>query len=125
MSVSTKRVTVDDPTPTREPLSKKVRLDYDNLKPSQTLYINNLNDQIKISVMKQNLHLLLATFGDVLEVRVNKKLRGQAHILFASIEEAVAARNTINGMDFFDKPMKVNYSLKQSNLVRIVEDSLR
>lgn len=125
MSVSTKRVTVDDPTPTKEPPAKKARIDYDNLKPSQTLYINNLNDQIKLPVMKQNLYLLLSTFGDVLEVHVNKKLRGQAHILFAKIDDAVLARNTVNGMDFFDKPMKVNYSLKKSNLVRIVEDSLR
>jgi len=97
------------------PPTKRAKLDPNHLKPSRTLYINNLNDQLSKSVLRHNLYIICSTYGDVVEI--NLKLRGQAHVVFSSVINASVALKCLNGEDFFGKPMGVKYSWNVSKVV--------
>lgn len=75
--------------------------------PLQTLYINNLNDKLPKEQLKQFLYLLFSQFGTILEVVALKteRMRGQAWVSFLSVQNAVDAKNKLEGYDFFGKPM--------------------
>ena len=47
--------------------------------PSQTLYINNINEKIKKDVLKKTLYALFSQYGKVIEIVACKgiRLRGQ------------------------------------------------
>jgi RNA recognition motif-containing protein len=47
--------------------------------PSQTLYLNNINEKIKKNVLKKTLYALFSQFGKVIEIVACRgvKLRGQ------------------------------------------------
>lgn len=47
--------------------------------PTQTLYINNLNEKIKKEILKKTLHSLFSQYGRIVEIVACKgiKLRGQ------------------------------------------------
>lgn len=93
-----------------------------NIAPNQTIYINNLNEKVKldgISILmqffniiwiielKQSLYYLCSQYGEVLDVvaKKNIKMRGQAFIVFKDVNSATAALKALNGFNFFDKPM--------------------
>ncbi|EGW32287.1 uncharacterized protein SPAPADRAFT_153008 [Spathaspora passalidarum NRRL Y-27907] len=94
--------------------SKKTKLDPSNLKPSQCLYIKNLNDKINRQLLKHNLYLLFSTFGDVIEIRIRK---GFAHVLFGDIPSATVALRSLQSEEFFDKPLVINYSVNESKVI--------
>ena len=50
--------------------------------PSQTLYVNNLNEKLKKDVLKKTLHSVFSQFGKVIEIVACRglKLRGQVRI---------------------------------------------
>lgn len=80
--------------------------------PKHTIYINNLNDSIKMEQMKQNLHAAFSQFGPIVDIVMRKsyRLRGQAFIIFRDIESAAKALRTMQGFPFYDKPMVSNDS---------------
>lgn len=96
------------------PLAKRKKT---ALSPSQTLYVNNLNDQILRQVLKHNLYLLFSTYGDVLEIVIRPKMRGQAHVILESVSSALAARASLDKRRFFSKEMGVSYAKSKSHLI--------
>lgn len=78
-----------------------------DIPPKHTIYINNLNDSIKIEPMKQALHAAFSQFGPIIDIVMRKsyRLRGQAFIIFRDIESAAKALRTMQGFPFYDKPM--------------------
>ena len=105
--------------------------------PKETLYVNNLNEKIKIEGntlhprirghrlwsdlfalwlwrkdLKKELYDLFSQHGTVLEVVAIKtySLRGQAWIVFNSIEEAGVAMEKLNETDFHEKPLVSHFS---------------
>ncbi|RLV94555.1 putative U2 small nuclear ribonucleoprotein B'' [Spathaspora sp. JA1] len=97
-----------------QPPTKKTKLDKSNLKPSQSLYIQNLNDKIKRTTLRHNLYLLFSTYGDVIEIRL---ARGYAHLLYGDVPSATLAFRSLQSEMFFDKPLNINYSINESKLV--------
>ncbi|CAH6722007.1 U2 small nuclear ribonucleoprotein B'' [[Candida] jaroonii] len=96
--------------------SKKLKLE-----TNHTIYINNLNDKINTNTLKHNLYLLCLAYGDVIDIIIkpkSKKMRGQAHVIFSSSDEAAMALKKLKDMVFFSKPMKVDYSRKVSHIIR-------
>ncbi len=59
---------------------------------SETLYIQNLNEKVKVDVLKSSLRALFKSYGEVLDVVAhhNLRMRGQAFVSFASPEIAAA-----------------------------------
>ncbi|KAK7205656.1 hypothetical protein BZA70DRAFT_137032 [Myxozyma melibiosi] len=87
--------------------------------PSQTLYINNLNDKIQKDELKLCLYTLFATYGTILDVVAVKtpKMRGQAHVVFASVPSATAALRSLQGFSFLGKEMHIAFAKSKSNVV--------
>lgn len=74
---------------------------------SETLYIQNLNEKIKIPVLKASLKGLFKSYGEVLDVVVhgNLRMRGQAFVSFESPEIAAKALKEVKGFPLYSKPM--------------------
>lgn len=87
--------------------------------PSQTVYVQNLNEKIKLEEMKKSLYLVFSQFGEILEVHANKRLatRGQAWVVFSGLQGATQAVRKMQGFDFYGKPMRVAYAKAKSDVV--------
>ncbi|ESN91088.1 hypothetical protein HELRODRAFT_186191 [Helobdella robusta] len=90
-----------------------------DLRPSCTIYINNLNDKIHKEELKRSLYELFSQFGHILDIVAMKtmKMRGQAFIIFKEISSANVAMRALNGYPFYDKPMRIQYSKKESEVI--------
>ncbi|KAL6947596.1 hypothetical protein ACO0RG_000171 [Hanseniaspora osmophila] len=78
--------------------------------PTHTLYIHNLNWKIEHGKLRENLYLIFSTYGEVLNIYMNHKLREQAFITFKSVDEANFAKISLNKEMFFGKPLHIEYS---------------
>ncbi|KAL3315941.1 U2 small nuclear ribonucleoprotein B'' [Cichlidogyrus casuarinus] len=90
-----------------------------DIKPSQTLYINNLNEKIKKHDLKKGLYYLFCPYGRMLDIIAMKtiKMRGQAFVIFADTASATTALKMLQGFVFFQKPLRIQYSRKESTQV--------
>ncbi|KAK4616229.1 U2 small nuclear ribonucleoprotein [Fulvia fulva] len=88
-----------------------------NIAPSQSLYIQNLNEKLQKSDLKRNLYMLFTAYGPVLDVTALKtsKMRGQAHVLFRDQQSATQAMRHCQGFEFFGREMKISYAKNRSN----------
>ncbi|KAJ4727700.1 U1 small nuclear ribonucleoprotein A-like [Melia azedarach] len=87
--------------------------------PNMTLYINNLNEKIKIDVLKKSLHAVFANFGKILEILAFKTLKhkGQAWVVFEDVSAASNALRQMQGFPFYDKPMRIQYAKTKSDII--------
>ncbi|AET37503.1 U2 snRNP complex subunit MSL1 Ecym_1261 [Eremothecium cymbalariae DBVPG len=82
--------------------------------PRSTLYVSNLNDQIKLEALKSNLYLIFSTFGEVLKISMSAKLRGQAFVTLKTVDEANLAMISLRDEPFFGKPLKIQFSKSET-----------
>lgn len=75
--------------------------------PSQTLYINNVNEKIKSDVLKKMLYMIFSQYGKVVDIVAKKglKLRGQSWVVFQETSAATNALRGKQGFNFYGKPM--------------------
>ncbi|ESQ39405.1 hypothetical protein EUTSA_v10001603mg [Eutrema salsugineum] len=87
--------------------------------PNQTIYINNLNEKVKLDELKKSLNAVFSQFGKILEVLAFKTLKhkGQAWVVFESAESASTAIAKMNGFPFYDKPMRIQFAKTKSDVV--------
>ncbi|CAG8802964.1 45246_t:CDS:2 [Gigaspora margarita] len=87
--------------------------------PNQTLYIRNLNEKINKDELKRSLYALFSAYGRILDIVALKtiKMRGQAFIVFKEIQSATAAMRGLNGFNFYDVPMQIEYAKGKSDAV--------
>ena len=90
-----------------------------DLKPNQTIYINNLNEKVKKDELKKSLHAIFSQFGEIKNIVALKslKMRGQAFVIFKELNSASNALRSMQGFPFYDKPMKIQYAKTDSDLV--------
>lgn len=90
-----------------------------DIRPNHTLYINNLNEKVKKEELKKSLYGIFGQFGQVLDIIAMKdmKMRGQAFIVFKDINSATNALRSMQGFPFYDKPMRLAYSKKDSDII--------
>lgn len=76
---------------------------------NQTIYINNLNEKIKLDELKKTLHAMFSQFGKVLDVLAFKTLKhkGQAWVVFEDVSSATNAIRQMQSFPFYDKPMVI------------------
>ncbi|TMW87797.1 hypothetical protein EJD97_019461 [Solanum chilense] len=79
--------------------------------PNVTIYINNLNEKIKLEELKKSMHAVFSQFGKILEVLAFKTLKhkGQAWVVFDEVSSASNALRQMQGFPFYDKPMLFIY----------------
>ncbi|XP_013100810.1 U1 small nuclear ribonucleoprotein A [Stomoxys calcitrans] len=90
-----------------------------DVRPNQTIYINNLNEKIKKEELKKSLYAIFSQFGQILDIVALKtlKMRGQAFVIFKEIASASNALRTMQGFPFYDKPMRIAYAKSDSDVV--------
>ena len=88
-------------------------------RPNHTIYINNLNEKIKKDELKKSLYAIFSQFGQILSIVALKtlKMRGQAFVIFKDIQSATSAMRSMQGFPFYDKPMRIQYSKKDSDVI--------
>jgi RNA recognition motif-containing protein len=89
------------------------------VEPNQTLYVKNLNEKVDLpgahsiqsialtrADLKQHLEALFGQYGTIEEIKATKniRMRGQAFIVFSSVEEATSGL-VMNHYPLFNKPM--------------------
>ncbi|CRG97457.1 U1 small nuclear ribonucleoprotein A, putative [Plasmodium gallinaceum] len=89
-----------------------------NIKPNETLYVKNLNDRIKPEEMKKNLKDLFKQYGIIKDIIVMKSFwrKGQAWIIYDTIESSTKALNAMQGYFLYGKIMQINYSHNKSDI---------
>ncbi|KAI0321266.1 RNA binding protein [Amylostereum chailletii] len=86
---------------------------------SETLYIQNLNEKIRIEVLKSSLRGLFKSYGEVLDVvaHSNLRMRGQAFVSFESADIAKKALKEVKGFPLYSKPMQISFAKSRSDAV--------
>ncbi|KAJ5279428.1 U1 small nuclear ribonucleoprotein [Penicillium angulare] len=92
--------------------------------PNSTVYVRNLEEQIKVEQLKEALEEVFGEFGNVLEIvaKTNLRAKGQAFIVYDSVEAATRAIDEVNGFDLFDKPMVLDYAKTRSDATVLREN---
>lgn len=90
-----------------------------DIRPNNTVYINNLNEKVKKEELKKSLYAIFSQFGQILDIVALKtlRMRGQAFVIFKEISSATNALRTMQGFPFYDKPMRINYSNTDSDVI--------
>ncbi|KAJ8456966.1 hypothetical protein ONZ45_g18507 [Pleurotus djamor] len=100
-----------DPQPPAVPEEPEVR--------SETLYLQNLNEKIKVNVLKTSIRGLFKSYGEVLDVvaHSNLRMRGQAFVSFPSSDIAAKAMKEVRGFPLYGKPMQISFARTRSDAV--------
>ncbi|KAK1835617.1 U2 small nuclear ribonucleoprotein B [Podospora conica] len=96
--------------------------------PNMTLYVTNLpSNKFQKEDIRTALYMLFSTYGPVLDVVVLKtmKMRGQAHIVFRDIQTATQAMRSLDGFEFFGRPMKIMYAKTKSNAIAKLDGTFK
>lgn len=90
-----------------------------DIRPNNTIYINNLNEKIKKEELKKSLYAIFSQFGQILDIVALKtlKMRGQAFVIFKEIASATNALRSMQGFPFYDKPMRIQYAKSDSDVI--------
>lgn len=84
--------------------------------PCRTLYVRNLDEKRKAKELRSLLHALFSAYGEIEWISAHKalKLRGQAFITFRDVESATAALRRLQGSQFLDRPLRMQYARQQT-----------
>ncbi|PIG87156.1 tubulin-specific chaperone D [Aspergillus arachidicola] len=98
---------------TRQPKELKGQVE-DSLSPTQ---VRNLEERVKVDQLKEALEEIFSEYGNVIDIvaKTNLKAKGQAFIVFDSVESASNAIDEINGFELFDKPMVLDFAKTRSD----------
>jgi RNA recognition motif-containing protein len=93
--------------------------------PSQTCYVNHIQQKMKPNVLREKLQEAFSKFGTILEIHIRKsyKTRGQAWVTFDNTDSAKQAIEDLNQTHFLgndpinQRPIQVNYSKNKAIIV--------
>ncbi|KAM0746588.1 hypothetical protein T439DRAFT_293813 [Meredithblackwellia eburnea MCA 4105] len=86
---------------------------------SKVIYINNLNEKIKIDVMKISLKNIFRNYGKVLGITAhgNVRMRGQAFVTLDSLDQAVKAVKEVQQFPLYGRPMQLAFAKTRSDVL--------
>ena len=92
---------------------------------NETLYVNHINEKIKLDLLRENLYYLFSQYGDVLEInlRKSKKMRGQAFIVYKDINDAARAKASLNNFLFLGSRINIDYAKTKSDIITKIKGS--
>jgi U2 small nuclear ribonucleoprotein B'' len=90
---------------------------------SETLYVTNLNDRVKVGDLKTLLYELFAGYGEVVAVQVlrgkmnaqNKPIRGTAFVTLRTVVQASMALRNAKNFPLLGKPLHVQFAKAKSD----------
>ncbi|KXS13780.1 RNA-binding domain-containing protein [Gonapodya prolifera JEL478] len=94
--------------------------------PQKTLYVQNLNEKVKLDALKRDLRAAFSVHGEVLQVYCKKsvKMRGQAFVVFKEQESADRAKDELQYFPLHGKPMNIQYAKIKSDDTAKLEGTL-
>ncbi|KII67724.1 U2 small nuclear ribonucleoprotein B'' [Thelohanellus kitauei] len=89
------------------------------LPPSQTLYLSNLNEKVRLDELKRALYDTFSPYGPIVDINAKKslKMKGQAFVVFKDIDNACVAHRAMQSFIFYNKPMRVQFAKKKSDAI--------
>lgn len=95
--------------------------------PNQTLYVQQLNEKIKVPELKCCLFELFSTYGEVIDVVAGggDRHRGFAHVVFRDITCATNALRALQNFVFLDKPLKISYARSKSDVISLEDGTYK
>ena len=93
------------------------------MKACQTIYLSNLTEKLSKKQLRRQLYNICSKFGPLLDVIVHpgKITRGQAWVVFETIEAARIAVKKLNSYEFFEKPIKADFAKENSDVILKLE----
>ncbi|BGP15440.1 hypothetical protein JCM10213_005059 [Rhodosporidiobolus nylandii] len=84
---------------------------------NEVVYVNNLNEKIKLPIMMQSLKVLFREYGQVLGVTAHRniRMRGQAFVTLDSKEAAAKAVREVQKFPLYGKPMQLAFARTESD----------
>ncbi|KAF7637222.1 hypothetical protein Mgra_00003398 [Meloidogyne graminicola] len=69
--------------------------------------------------LKKALYAIFSQFGQIIDILAfaHLKMRGQAHVIFKEINSAATALRSMQGFPFYDKPMRIQFSNSDSDVI--------
>ncbi|RKP23682.1 hypothetical protein SYNPS1DRAFT_24247 [Syncephalis pseudoplumigaleata] len=91
--------------------------------PNQSLYVANLNIQVKKDEMKRALYTLFTAYGRIVDIvhQRSDRMRGVAFVIFRDIQSATTALRGLNGFMFYDRPLKLKYAKRKSKIIALLD----
>uniref|UniRef100_A0A1I7XWW3 RRM domain-containing protein n=1 Tax=Steinernema glaseri TaxID=37863 RepID=A0A1I7XWW3_9BILA len=91
----------------------------DEVPPNNTIYISNLNYKIKKDELKDALYTTFSKFGSIVDILcfTSAEMHGQADVTFKEIDSAVMAVRSMQGFPFYDKPMRIEFVRRNSDII--------
>ncbi|KAF4970872.1 hypothetical protein FZEAL_9965 [Fusarium zealandicum] len=85
--------------------------------PISTVYVQNLEERVKLEPLIEALKTIFSEFGHVVDVvaKKNLKAKGQAFVVFDDPENARHAIEEVDGFELFNKPMKLALARTRSD----------
>ncbi|KAI5785204.1 U1 small nuclear ribonucleoprotein usp102 [Pyronema domesticum] len=85
--------------------------------PGCTVPVRNLEESVKIDHLKQSLDAVFSQYGTILEIvaKKNLKAKGQAFVVFDSVQSAENAIREVQAFPLFGKPMVLAFAKTRSD----------
>jgi RNA recognition motif-containing protein len=82
-----------------------------------SVYVRNLEERIKVDQLKEALTELFSEYGEIIDIvaKTNLKAKGQAFIVFDTVESAQKAIDEVQGFELFEKPMQLAFAKTRSD----------
>ncbi|CAD6964815.1 unnamed protein product [Tilletia controversa] len=94
---------------------------------NETVYIRNLNEKVKLEVLKETLTNLFSLYGGVVSVTAhgNVRMRGQAFVALDNKKSAHKAVKEVQGFPLYGRPVQVTFAktLSDSIVMKKMKDS--
>ncbi|RMY45909.1 hypothetical protein D0865_09618 [Hortaea werneckii] len=92
--------------------------------PNATVYVRNLDERIKIPFLIETLRRLFAEYGNIVDVIAKKsiKRKGQAFVVYDSVDSAQEAIDELQGFDVFGQQMHLDFAKTRSDATVLRED---
>lgn len=83
----------------------------------RSVYVRNLEESIKLPTLIESLKEIFSEYGTIIDVvaKSNLKAKGQAFVVFDSVESATQCIEEVQGFELFDKPMQLAFAKTKSD----------
>jgi len=90
-----------------------------SIQPSCTMYLNHLNERLTVTQLRLILQELCSRFGTILDLVVHDSLRrrGQAWVVYETVDEATKAIEALHGLELDGKRIGAQYAKGKSDAI--------